>query len=711
MPIIRCSANNKPINIIENEDTMDIRNLSREQAAAELKRIAEEMAKSDIAYYQNDAPYLTDAQYDELKKRNEEIEKLFPDLIRADSPSKRIGAPIQSEFGKVAHRFPMLSLADVFSMEEVEDFITGVKRFLKTDSDIAFMCEPKIDGLSFSARYENGIFVQGATRGDGQTGEDITENLRTISQLPQKIQNAPEVLEVRGEVYMAKEDFFALNKINESQGKKIFANPRNAAAGSLRQLDPEITRSRRLSLFAYTWGEVSERVWNSQADFFNHLRDWGFPTNPNNCLCQNTKEIEKFFANLMQIRSSLNYDIDGVVYKVNDILLQERLGFLTRTPRWAVAHKFPAEQALTKIKNIRIQVGRTGALTPVADLEPVNVGGVIVSHATLHNEDEIKRKDIRIGDTAIVQRAGDVIPQIVGIKPELRPESSIPFVFPTTCPECGAHAIREEDEAVRRCTGGLTCPAQAIERLKHFVSRDAFNIDGLGDKIIEDFYKEKIIQNPVDIFTLQERNRPQEIDLFNSTSGLELEKKEGWGKKSVENLFNSINKSKNISLARFIYALGIRQVGTATSRLIAQNFGSWQHFENDMVAAQTEKLLAIDGIGESMACDIVEFFKEQHNINIINRLKQIVSIEDFAEKISTDSMLTGKTVVFTGTLETLTRSEAKAKALSLGAKVAGSVSKNTDFVIVGTDPGTKAKNAAQLGITLLTEQQFLDMLN
>ncbi len=690
---------------------MDIKNLNKEQAAAELKRIAEEMAKSDIAYYQNDSPYLTDAQYDELKKRNEEIEKLFPELIRPDSPSKRVGAPIKSEFKKVVHRFPMLSLADVFSIEEVKDFIDSVKRFLKTDSEIAFMCEPKIDGLSFSARYENGIFVQGATRGDGQVGEDITENLRTIRQLPLTIKNAPNILEIRGEVYMSKEDFFALNNLNQSLGKKIFANPRNAAAGSLRQLDPEITRNRHLSLFAYTWGEVSDRIWDSQADFFNHLRNWGFPINPNNRLCRSVNEIEQFYTNLMTIRSSLNYDIDGVVYKVNDILLQQRLGFLTRTPRWAVAHKFPAEQALTKIQNIRVQVGRTGALTPVADLEPINVGGVMVAHATLHNEDEIKRKDIRIGDTVIVQRAGDVIPQIVGVKLEYRPTSSVPFSFPTTCPECGAHAIREQDEAVRRCTGGLTCPAQAIERLKHFVSRDAFNIDGLGDKIIEDFYNEKIIQNPVDIFTLEQRNHPHEIDLFNKTSGLELEKRNGWGKKSVENLFASINKSKKIPLARFIYALGIRQVGTATSRLIAQNFGSWQHFENDMIAAQTDKLLAIDGIGESMACDIIEFFKEDHNRRIINQLKQIVTIEDFAEKISNSSPLSGKTIVFTGTLETLTRSEAKAKALSLGAKVAGSVSKNTDFVVIGADPGTKAKNAAQLGIAVLTEQQFLEMLS
>lgn len=690
----------------------DISAITEQQAKEELERIAKEVAKSDIAYYQNDMPYLTDAEYDRLKHLNAEIEKKFPHLIRADSPSKRIGAPLQSGFGKVSHRFPMLSLGDVFSMEEVEDFINGVKRFLNTEKDIAFLCEPKIDGLSFTARYEKGIFVQGATRGDGSTGEDITENLRTISQLPQKIEgNVPDILEVRGEVYMSKADFMALNQKNESEGKKLFANPRNAAAGSLRQLNAQITKERNLSIFAYTWGEVSERLWNTQEGFFNHLKNWGFPVNPNNTLCQTISDIENFFQNLMEIRASLAYDIDGVVYKVNDIALQERLGFLTRTPRWAIAHKFPAEQAVTTINNIRIQVGRTGALTPVADLEPVNVGGVIVSHATLHNEDEIKRKDVRIGDSVIIQRAGDVIPQIVAVIKEKRPTDSIEFVFPEKCPQCGAHAIREEDEAVRRCTGGLTCPAQAIERLKHFVSRDAMDIEGLGSKIIEDFYNEGIIKSPVDIFTLEERNSGNEYDLFSQNQGLQLEKREGWGRKSVENLFLAIKSRKNISLPKFIYALGIRQVGTATARLIAQNFGTWNNFAQDMILQETDKLTSIDGIGEAMAKDVVEFFQEEHNLQTIEQLKKYINIEDFADKINYETPLAGKTVVFTGTLTQMTRAEAKAKALSAGAKVAGSVSKNTDYVIIGADAGSKATKAAELGVNIISEDDFLKMLS
>ena len=690
----------------------DISTITEQQAKEELERIAKEVAKSDIAYYQNDMPYLTDAEYDKLKHLNAEIEKKFPHLIRADSPSKRIGAPLQSGFGKVSHRFPMLSLGDVFSMEEVEDFINGVKRFLNTEKDIAFLCEPKIDGLSFTARYEKGIFVQGATRGDGSTGEDITENLRTISQLPQKIEgNVPDILEVRGEVYMSKADFMALNQKNESEGKKLFANPRNAAAGSLRQLNAQITKERNLSIFAYTWGEVSERLWNTQEDFFNHLKNWGFPVNPNNTLCQTISDIENFFQNLMGIRASLAYDIDGVVYKVNDIALQERLGFLTRTPRWAIAHKFPAEQAVTTINNIRIQVGRTGALTPVADLVPVNVGGVIVSHATLHNEDEIKRKDVRIGDSVIIQRAGDVIPQIVAVIKEKRPTDSIEFVFPEKCPQCGAHAIREEDEAVRRCTGGLTCPAQAIERLKHFVSRDAMDIEGLGSKIIEDFYNEGIIKSPVDVFTLEERNSGNEYDLFSQNQGLQLEKREGWGRKSVENLFSAIKRRKNISLPKFIYALGIRQVGTATARLIAQNFGTWNNFAQDMILQETDKLTSIDGIGEAMAKDVVEFFQEEHNLQTIEQLKKYINIEDFADKINYETPLAGKTVVFTGTLTKMTRAEAKAKALSAGAKVAGSVSKNTDYVIIGADAGSKATKAAELGVNIISEDDFLKMLS
>ena len=687
----------------------DVNKLTIEEAKTELKHLAEEMAKSDIAYYQNDAPYLSDAEYDALKHRNAAIEALYPELIRTDSPSLKVGATVKSGFSKITHRFPMLSLGDVFSLAEVEDFILGVKRFLNTAEDISFMSEPKIDGLSFSARYENKKFVSGATRGDGTTGEDITANLKTIKQLPLILpDDAPNILEVRGEVYMAKSDFFALNEKYTAQGKKPFANPRNAAAGSLRQLDSRITAERKLSIFAYTWGEVSSRCWQSQSEFFDCLRSWGFPTNPNNTLCHNLHEIEQSFERLMEIRSSLPYDIDGVVYKVNSIALQERLGFLTRTPRWAIAHKFPAEQAYTKINNIRVQVGRTGALTPVADVEPINVGGVIVSHATLHNEDEIKRKDIRIGDTVIIQRAGDVIPQIVGVILEKRPADSKEFIFPDICPVCGAHAIKEEDEAIRRCTGGLSCPAQAKERIIHFVSKDAFDIVGLGDKIVEDFYQEGILHNPADIFTLEERNGGD--DLFSSAQGLHLERREGWGKKSVDNLFKAIKARRQISLPRFIYALGIRQVGAATALLLAQNYGSFFTFMQDMINKETSKLISIDGIGEAMATDMVEFFQEPHNINIINQLLTYIKIEDFVDNRRQDSAFSGKTLVFTGTLEHLTRAEAKAKALAAGAKVAGSVSKNTDFVIMGADAGSKAKVAKELGITILSEEEFLKMM-
>lgn len=687
----------------------NIEDLTIDEAKAELAYLAQEIARADNAYYQNDDPDLTDAEYDHLKHRNTAIEARFPELVRPDSPSHRVGATIKSAFTKVSHRFPMLSLGDVFSFEEVADFVMSVKRYLNTAEEIAFMSEPKIDGLSFSARYEHGIFVQGATRGDGIIGEDITENLKTLKQLPLRLSaDVPDILEVRGEVYMSKADFFALNARCEQEKKKTFANPRNAAAGSLRQLDSRITASRNLSIFAYTWGEVSQRQWDSQAEFFDCLRRWGFPTNPNNTLCNNFAELEQSFKNLMEIRASLPYDIDGVVYKVNSIALQERLGFLTRTPRWAIAHKFPAEQALTTINNIRIQVGRTGALTPVADLEPINVGGVMVSHATLHNEDEIKRKDFRIGDTVVVQRAGDVIPQLVEVIKEKRPVTAQEFIFPTACPVCGAHAIREEDEAVRRCTGGLSCPAQAKERLIHFVSRDAFDIVGLGDKIIEDFFAEGILHNPADIFTLQERNGSD--DLFSATQGLHLERREGWGKKSVDNLFKSINDRRTVSLPRFIYALGIRQVGIATARLIAKHYGKFEPFMLDMQNKQTAGIISIDGIGAAMAKDMVEFFQEPHNIAIINQLLSQIKVEDFVDNAATDTPLSGKTVVFTGTLQQMTRNEAKAKALSMGAKVAGSVSAKTDFVIMGTDAGSKAKTAQELGITILSEDDFLNMI-
>lgn len=692
----------------------NISELTKEEAQEELAYLAAELAKSDNAYYQNDEPYLTDAEYDELKHRNFAIEARFPELIRADSPSKRVGATVQSKFNKIEHRFPMLSLADVFSLTEVEDFVLSVKRFLNTAENIDFMAEPKIDGLSFSARYENGVFVSGATRGDGIIGEDITANLRTIRQLPLRLpETAPKIMEVRGEVYMSKADFFALNEKNKKENKKMFANPRNAAAGSLRQLDSRITAARNLSLWAYTWGEVSQKQWNTQEEFFNKLKEWGFPVNPLNKVCRSIAEIEENFARISELRSSLAYDIDGVVYKVNSLALQERLGFLTRTPRWAVAHKFPAEQALTRIKNIRIQVGRTGALTPVADLEPVNVGGVMVSHATLHNEDEIKRKDFRIGDEVVVQRAGDVIPQLVEVKLDKRPSNSQPYEFPRVCPECGAHAVREEDGAITRCTGGLTCPAQAKERLKHFVSKEAFDISGLGDKVVEEFFNDGILHNPADIFTLQERNFSAPADdlfMLSSNKGLELEKREGWGTTSVKNLFSAINDRRKISLPRFIYALGIPQVGTATARLLAQNYNTFDNLQNQMLEKQTEKLVNIDGIGPSMATDIVEFFEEQHNLNVIRNLRKYVEIEEFKEEKIEDSPISGKTIVFTGTLTGLTRQEAKALALKYGAKVAGAVSKHTDFVVVGADAGSKAKVAAELGVKILSETEFMELI-
>lgn len=683
----------------------DIRNITEDEAKKQLEYLAKEIEKADIAYYQNDAPYLDDAAYDKLCRLNDALEAKFPALIRNDSPSKRVGAMVKSEFKKVELSVPMLSLADIFSEEELKDFIMSIKRFLNSSDDIIFTSEPKMDGLSFSALYVNGIFTRGSTRGDGKIGEDITENLKAIRGFPLFLnKEAPEVFEVRGEVFMSKADFLALNQKNEEEHKKTFANPRNAAAGSLRQLDTRITKERRLSFLVYTWGEVSEIRWKSQVEFLEYVKELGFPVNPYNKVCRNEQELLDSFETLMENRADLPYDIDGIVYKVNDLELQKRLGFLTRTPRWAIAHKFPAEQAITRLNNIRVQVGRTGALTPVADLEPVNVGGVLVSHATLHNEDEIKRKDIRIGDMVIIQRAGDVIPQVVSVLTEKRSTELPEFQFPTVCPECGAHAIREEDEAVRRCTGGLSCPAQAVERLKHFVSREAFNIEGLGDKVIDEFYKEGIIKTPYDIFTLEERNKP--ADLFSASQSLNLENREGWGKKSVSKLFDAINKSKSISLQKFIYALGIRQVGTATAYLIAKHYHTFTAFMSAMVQQDLQLLVSIDGIGPAMAKDIVEFFKEEHNLAVINDLLSVISIEEFEGITNTTSEIFGKTIVFTGTLTTLTRSEAKSKALAFGAKVAGSVSTNTDYVVAGENAGSKLKKAQELGVKVITEEEF-----
>lgn len=684
--------------------------LTELEAAAELAWLAKTMADLDRAYYQNDAPLMTDAEYDALKRRNEEIEKHFPHLIREDSPSRRVGAKASDDFEKVVHGVPMLSLANIFTNEDLYEFIDRIRRFLglsETDP-LDFMAEPKLDGLSFSALYVNGAFVRGATRGDGAVGEDITENLKAIDDLPMTLNgnDIPERLEIRGEVFMNKADFFALNQMQQSVGKKTFANPRNAAAGSLRQLDPSITRRRRLSLFGYAFGEVSEEKWTSHAEFLNKIKEWGFPVNSENRLCRSADEIAGYFKSLGERRSGLAYDIDGAVYKVNRRDYQERLGFVARSPRWATAHKFPAEQAQTVLKNIRVQVGRTGVLTPVADLEPINVGGVMVSHATLHNEDEIRRKDIRVGDSVIVQRAGDVIPQIVRVVLEKRPADSAPFVFPTQCPVCGSHVVRDEDQAAQRCSGGLICPAQAVEKLKHFVSRDALNIEGLGAKNVLFFFERGWIKTPGDIF---------ELETFH---GDEIRRLEGWGDKSADNLFASIEKVRNgVGLDKFLFALGIPQIGQATARLLAGHYLSMSELMAQAELAREKEsdayreLTAIESIGAVVAQELLDFFAEEHNRFEVLRLLDLITVYDFEPLARNDHPLAGKTVVFTGTLPTLTRSEAKAKALAVGAKVAGSVSKKTDYVVLGADAGSKAKKAQELGVSVLSEDEFVTLCN
>lgn len=689
--------------------------LTEQQAAAELARLAETMADLDKAYYQNDAPLMTDAEYDALKRRNEEIEKLFPHLIREDSPSRRVGAKASDDFEKVVHSVPMLSLANIFTNEDVYEFIDRIRRFLGlSESDpLEFMAEPKLDGLSFSALYVNGKFVRGATRGDGAVGEDITENLKAIKDLPLTLHGGdlldpdiPERLEIRGEVFMNKADFFALNQEQAAAGKKTFANPRNAAAGSLRQLDPSVTRRRRLSLFGYTFGEVSEEKWTTHAGFLDKIKEWGFPVNPENRLCAGADEIAAYFKNLGERRSGLAYDIDGAVYKVNRRDYQERLGFVARSPRWATAHKFPAEQAQTVLKNIRVQVGRTGVLTPVADLEPVNVGGVMVSHATLHNEDEIRRKDIRIGDSVVIQRAGDVIPQVVRVVLEKRPAQSQPFVFPTQCPVCGSHVVRDEDQAAQRCSGGLVCPAQAVEKLKHFVSRDALNIEGFGAKNTQFFFERGWIKTPGDIFELETRY------------GADIRRLEGWGDKSADNLFASIRKVESgVGLDKFLFALGIPQIGQATARLLAAHYLSAAELMAQADLARDKEseayleLTAIESIGAVVAQELLDFFAEEHNRSEVLRLLKLITVHDFEPPARNDHPLAGRTVVFTGTLPTLTRSEAKAKALAVGAKVAGSVSKKTDFVVLGAEAGSKAKKAQELGISVLSEEEFIALCN
>lgn len=669
--------------------------LSDLEAAAELARLAKEIAAHDRLYYQKDAPLISDAEYDALRRRNDELEAAFPHLVRADSPSKKVGATPASGFKKVKHSLPMLSLSNAFSEEDVADFLERIRDFLKLSEteSVPLIAELKIDGLSFSARYEKGKLTQGATRGDGEEGEDITKNLATI--LPATLTgNAPEVLEVRGEVYMSHADFAALNEEQARNNKPVFANPRNAAAGSLRQLDWRITESRKLHYFVYGLGETSADF-PTQHAILDAFGAFGLRVNPQTRLVENLNELMDFYRTIYEKRAALPYDIDGTVYKVNRLDWQERLGFVGRAPRWAIAHKFPAEQAKTRVEDILIQVGRTGALTPVAALTPITVGGVVVSRATLHNEDEIARKDIRVGDLVTIQRAGDVIPQVVSADLSARPKDSVPFRFPHTCPICGSHAVREEGEAVRRCTGGLTCEAQALERLKHFVARDALDIDGLGEKQIEAFWQWGWVKAPQDIFTL-------------AAHAEELKTKEGYGEKSVENLLTAIENSRTPLLSKLIFALGIRHIGEINARLIARHYRTLEALEADMRSDDHSELMNLDGIGPKVAGALIDFFAEPHNREVVTALKSHLTPK--AEEAAATGPLSGKTVVFTGKLAKLSRDEAKAQAERMGAKVAGSVSSKTDFVVAGEDAGSKLKKAAELGIMVMSEDQWLEMI-
>ncbi|AXA39050.1 NAD-dependent DNA ligase LigA [Rhizobium leguminosarum] len=707
--------------------------LTIEEAAAELERLAKEIAHHDALYHGKDRPEISDADYDALKRRNDALEARFPELIREDSPSRHVGAAPSVTFSPVIHARPMLSLDNTFSQEDVQDFVAGVYRFLGQlpDQSIAFTAEPKIDGLSMSIRYENGRLATAATRGDGTTGENVTANIRTIAEIPNELpKGVPAVVEIRGEVYMAKSDFLALNRQMEAEGKQTYVNPRNTAAGSLRQLDAKVTASRKLKFFAYAWGEMSEMPADTQFGMVQTFKDWGFPVNP---LMKRLNSVADILAHYDEIgleRPDLDYDIDGVVYKVDSLELQARLGFRSRSPRWATAHKFPAEQAFTEVEKVEIQVGRTGALTPVARLKPITVGGVVVTNATLHNEDYIKgignsgerirpeEHDIREGDTVIVQRAGDVIPQILDVVMEKRAADARPYEFPKTCPVCGSHAVREVNEktgkmdSVRRCTGGFICRAQATEHLKHFVSRNAFDIEGLGSKQIDFFFENEDaslqIRTAPDIFTLEKRQQQ---------SLTKLENIDGFGKVSVGKLYAAINERRSIALHRFIYALGIRHVGETTAKLLARSYGTYAAFETGMREAETlagdawNDLNAIEGIGEVVARAIVEFYKEPRNVEVITRLIEEVTPEEAEQPVSAGSPVAGKTVVFTGSLEKFTRDEAKARAESLGAKVAGSVSKKTDIVVAGPGAGSKLDKARELGVQTMDEDEWLALIS
>jgi DNA ligase (NAD+) len=693
-----------------------VEDLTPEEAAQELERLAAEIAHHDKLYHREDAPEISDADYDALRRRNDAIEAVFPDLVRDDSPNRRVGARPATGFATVRHAVPMLSLGNAFEASDVADFLERIRRFLglREGDDIAIVAEPKIDGLAVSLRYEKGRYVQAATRGDGTEGEDITANVATLDDVPQRIaeKDMPEVFEVRGEVYMRRDDFLKLNEARDNEGQPRFANPRNAGAGSLRQLDTGITASRNLKFFAYAWGDASALPADTHAGILDAFRRWGFQVNPHIKPCRSLDEMLALYARIGEERAQLPYDIDGVVYKVDRLDWQRRLGFVSRAPRWAIAHKFPAEKAQTILKEIKIQVGRTGTLTPVAVLEPITVGGVVVQHATLHNEEEIARKDIRVGDTVIIQRAGDVIPQVLGPVLANRPKRTKAYKFPESCPVCGSLAVREHNpktgklDAARRCTGGLICAAQAVERLRHFVSRNAFDIEGLGEKQVQLFWDLGLIKNPADIFTLAERD---------AGADRHIAELEGWGELSAGNLFRAIEERRTIGLDRFINALGIRHIGETTARVLARHFGSAAAFRDAMRDVELgqgdvwEDLLNIDGIGETVAEALVEFFAEPHNQDIVDRLLAELDVQDTAAARA-DTAVAGKTVVFTGSLEAMTRQEAKARAESLGAKVAGSVSAKTDIVVAGPGAGSKLKKAAELGLTVMTEQEWLDLI-
>jgi DNA ligase (NAD+) len=702
----------------------DVAKLSKAQAKVEWMRLALELEGHDRRYYQEDAPSVSDAEYDALRQRFNAIEKLFPEFVTPESPSQKVGATPSGRFRKVRHSLPMLSLDNAFAEQDVRDFVGRIERFLKlSDDKIAFSAEPKIDGLSMSLRYEGGELVTAATRGDGAEGEDVTANIRTLEDVPQKLKgrNVPEICEVRGEVYMTKRAFLALNERQKAAGDTIFANPRNSAAGSLRQKDPTITASRPLGFFAYAWGEMSAMPEDTQSGMIHWFERCGFKTNPLTKLCHAVEELLAFHHQIEEQRAELDYDIDGVVYKVDRIDWQERLGFVSRTPRWAIAHKFPAERAMTVLKDIEIQVGRTGSFTPVGKLEPVGVGGVIVQNVTLHNEDYIKGiggdgeplrdgRDIRIGDTVIVQRAGDVIPQVVDVIIDKRPKDAKEFHFPRKCP-CPLHTdvVREEtatgEEGARaRCTGEFACPFQKIEHLKLFVSRRAFDIDGLGEKQLEFFFEREWVREPADIFTLEARN-----------AKLKLENIEGYGETSVRNLFGAIEARRRIPLERFIYALGMRHVGETTALALARGYGSWQAFHDACLAVAKDdeeaiaEMDALDQIGDTVIKSVAAYFGESHNRGIVERLTKEVTILD-AEKPKSNSSISGKTVVFSGSLEKMTRDEAKANAERLGAKAASSVSKKTDYLIAGPGAGSKLNEAKKHGVTVLTEDEWLKLI-